>query len=103
MAGKNGGQRQTNDTGRCYWNYGNYRKRGIFKKNKKDRDTSVILKFVVSLLLIALGVVFFLVESFNAYISLVTGIIFIGFSLYGGIRSLSIEPEPELEKIPDYE
>ena len=75
----------------------------IFKKKKKDRDTSVVLKFVVSLLLIAIGVVFFLVESFNAYISLVTGIIFIGFSLYGGIRSLSIEPESEPEKIPDYE
>lgn len=80
---------------------------GIFRvilKNKgKGKPISFWLKLPVSLLLIAIGLLFFLVESIITYIMIVVGIIFIAFGLYGGIRSFSIQPEPEFEKIPDYE
>ncbi len=74
----------------------------IFKK--KERSTSLWIKIPLSIVLIGLGIVFFLVESLIVYVTYVVGLIFLGFGVYGGLRSLTMEdPDVEPEKIPDYE
>ncbi|MBR7110287.1 MAG: DUF308 domain-containing protein [Clostridia bacterium] len=71
---------------------------------RKERSTSLWIKFPLSVVLIALGIVFFLVESLIIYITYVVGLIFLGFGVYGGLRSLTMEdPDAEPENIPDYE
>ena len=77
--------------------------RVILKKKGKGKPISFWLKLPVSIVLIAIGLLFFLVKSIIIFIMPVVGVIFIAFGTYGGIRSFSIQPEPELEKIPDYE
>ena len=71
---------------------------------RKERSTTLWIKLPLSILLIAIGLVFFFVEALISYVVYVVGLIFVGFGSYGGIRSLSMENyDAEPEKIPDYE
>jgi uncharacterized membrane protein HdeD (DUF308 family) len=77
--------------------------RAIFKKKRFKKGASVFLKIPIALILIALGIIFFVNLELSIHVTLVTGTTFVGFSTYCAYRILSAEPEIEPEKIPDYE
>ncbi len=77
--------------------------RAIFKKKRFKKGASVFLKIPIALILIALGIIFFVNLELSIHVTLVTGATFLGFSTYCAYRIFSAEPEIEPEKIPDYE